>query len=134
MDREEFASFYAVSFPRLVGQLSAMTGDQPEAQDAVQEAFVRAWVHRHQIDTDREAEGWVRVTAWRIAVSRWRRAREGIRLTLLAAHSDVATPDGKTLYAATRQGVVPISTATNTPGKAIRPPSYRGIPALWITP
>ena len=46
MDREEFNSLYAASFPRLVGQLYAMTGDQAEAQDAVQEAFVRAWVHR----------------------------------------------------------------------------------------
>jgi RNA polymerase sigma-70 factor, ECF subfamily len=94
VDREEFTSFYAASFPRLVGQLSAMTGNRPEAQDAVQEAFVRAWVHRDQIDTDREAEAWVRVTAWRIAVSRWRRAREGIRLMLLAARPDVTAGPG----------------------------------------
>jgi DNA-directed RNA polymerase specialized sigma24 family protein len=53
VDREEFTSFYAASFPRLVGQLSAMTGDQGEAQDAVQEALVRAWVHRGQIGTGR---------------------------------------------------------------------------------
>ena len=88
MDREEFTSFYTASFPRLVGQLYAMTGDRPEAQDAVQEAFVRAWVHRDEIDIDQGAEAWVRVTAWRIAASRWRRAREGIRLMLLAARPD----------------------------------------------
>ena len=93
MDREEFTSFYAASFPQLVGQLSAMTGDRAEAQDAVQEAFVRAWVHRGQIGAGRGAEAWVRVTAWRIAASRWRRAREGIRLMLLAARPDrVAGP------------------------------------------
>jgi RNA polymerase sigma-70 factor, ECF subfamily len=93
VDREEFTSFYAASFPRLVGQLSAMTGDRAEAQDAVQEAFVRAWVHRGQIGTGRGAEAWVRVTAWRIAASRWRRSREGVRLMLLAARPDrVAGP------------------------------------------
>ncbi len=93
MDRDEFTSFYAVSFPRLVGQLYAMTGDLAEAQDAVQEAFVRAWLHRDQINADRGAEGWVRVTSWRIAVSRWRRAQEGFRLMLLAARPEsVAGP------------------------------------------
>ncbi len=50
MDREEFTSFYAASFRRLVGQLYAMTGDQAEAQDAVQEAFARAWARRGKID------------------------------------------------------------------------------------
>jgi RNA polymerase sigma-70 factor (ECF subfamily) len=94
VDREEFTSFYAASFPRLVGQLYAMTGDRAEAQDAVQEAFVRAWVHRGQIDTDRGAEAWVRVTAWRIAASRWRRAQEGVRLMLLAARPDRAAGPG----------------------------------------
>jgi len=94
LDREEFTSFYAASFPRLVGQLSAMTGNRPEAQDAVQEAFVRAWVHRDQLNAGREAEAWVRVTAWRIAVSRWQRAREGLRLMLLAARPGVAAGPG----------------------------------------
>jgi len=88
VDREEFTSFYAASFPRLVGQLAAMTGDRAEAQDAVQEAFVRAWVHRARIDTDRGAEAWVRVTAWRIAASRWRRARVGARLMVLNARPE----------------------------------------------
>lgn len=88
MESEEFTSFYAASFSRLVGQLYAMTGDRPESQDAVQEAFIRAWTHRGQIDGNHRAEAWVRVTAWRIAASRWRRAREGIRLMLLAAGPD----------------------------------------------
>ena len=94
MDREEFTSFYTASFPRLVGQLYAMTGDRAEAQDAVQEAFVRAWVHRGRIEKDRGAEAWVRVTAWRIAASRWRRGQEGIRLMLLAARPDRAAGPG----------------------------------------
>jgi RNA polymerase sigma-70 factor (ECF subfamily) len=94
VDREEFTSFYTASFPRLVGQLSAMTGDRAEAQDAVQEAFVRAWVRRGQIEAGQGAEAWVRVVAWRIAVSRWRRAREGVRLMVLAARPDSAAGPG----------------------------------------
>lgn len=66
MEREEFAGFYAASFQRLVGQLYAMIGDQCEAQDAVQEAFVRAWARRGKIDRNGAPEAWVRVTAWRI--------------------------------------------------------------------
>jgi RNA polymerase sigma-70 factor (ECF subfamily) len=85
LDREEFTSFYATTFQRLVGQLYAMTGDQAEAQDAVQEAFVRAWARHGKIDPDQAPEAWVRVTAWRIAASRWRRARHGARLMLLTA-------------------------------------------------
>jgi RNA polymerase sigma-70 factor, ECF subfamily len=96
VEREEFAAFYADSFQRLVGQLFAMIGDQSEAQDAVQEAFVRAWARRGKIDRDGAPEAWVRVTAWRIAVSRWRRARDGIRLGALAARPESTagpTPD-----------------------------------------
>jgi len=106
VDREEFTSFYAASFPRLVGQLYAMTGDRAEAQDAVQEAFVRAWAHRGELSTGRGAEAWVRVTAWRIAVSRWRRARDGVRLMVLAAGPDRAagpSPDRVAFVAALRR-------------------------------
>ena len=84
MSPEEFSDFYAASFRRLVGHLYAMTGDRAEAQDVVQEAFVRAWSHRGRLDRDGAPEAWVRATAWRIAVSRWHRARRG-RL-LLRSH------------------------------------------------
>ena len=57
VEREEFAGFYAASFQRLVGQLYAMIGDQSEAQDVVQEAFVRAWARRGKIDRNGSARG-----------------------------------------------------------------------------
>lgn len=94
MDREEFTSFYAASFQRLVGQLYAMTGDQAEAQDAVQEAFARAWARRGTIDRSGSPEAWVRVTAWRIAASRWRRTRAGARLMMLTARPESAAGPG----------------------------------------
>jgi len=73
MDAEAFDEFYAASFRRLVGQIYAMIGSHDEAQECVQEAFVRAWSHRRQLDDARSPEAWVRTTAYRLAVSRWRR-------------------------------------------------------------
>jgi RNA polymerase sigma-70 factor, ECF subfamily len=60
---EQFTDFYSASFGRLVGQVYAMTGDRAEAQDAVQEAFVRAWAHREQLDKSGAPDAWVRTTA-----------------------------------------------------------------------
>ena len=79
MDDEQFEQLYVGSRSRLVGQLYAMTGDLSGAQDCVQEAFVRAWPRRRAIDADRAPEAWVRTTAWRLWVSRWRRAATGLR-------------------------------------------------------
>lgn len=79
MNEQEFDEFYAGSFPRLVGQLYAMTGSFAEAQDCVQEAFVRAWQHRKELAVVASPEAWVRTCAWRLAVSRWRRAKLAIR-------------------------------------------------------
>lgn len=74
MDETEFDAFYDASFPRLVGQLYAMVGNRDEAQDCVQEAFVRAWDHRRRLSGVEHPEAWVRTTAYRLAVSRWRRS------------------------------------------------------------
>jgi len=106
MDREEFTTFYGAAFDRLVGQLYAMTGNLAEAQDAVQEAFVRAWAHRGRLDRGGAPEAWIRVTAWRIAVSRWRRARAGSALAALGARPeqvDGPSPDRVAFVAALRK-------------------------------
>jgi len=103
---EEFTDFYAGSFRRLVGQLYVMTGDHAEANDAVQEAFVRAWAHRGKLDIHGAPEAWVRAAAWRIAVSRWNRARLGRRVVRAYPQSQTAdgpTPDRVALIAALRK-------------------------------
>lgn len=73
MTVEEFEEFYAHSAKQLVGQVYLMTGDLHEAQDVVQEAFVRAWGRRSALYRDAGPEAWIRTVAWRLAVSRWRR-------------------------------------------------------------
>lgn len=75
MDEREFDEFYTASFARLTGQLHALIGSRDEAQECVQEAFVRAWQHRRKLDRADHPEAWVRTTAYRLAVSRWRRTR-----------------------------------------------------------
>ncbi|MFF5981149.1 SigE family RNA polymerase sigma factor [Streptomyces olindensis] len=80
MTEEEFDVFYASAFPRLVGRVYAVTGDLAEAQDVVQEAFVRAWDRRSEMLADDAPEAWVRTVAVRLAVSRWRRARRWLEL------------------------------------------------------
>ncbi|MGK9460109.1 SigE family RNA polymerase sigma factor [Streptomyces sp. G6] len=75
MTVEEFEEFYAQKVARLTGQLYVMLGDLQEAQDVVQEAFVKAWNRRRQLDRDGHPEAWIRTVAWRLAVSRWRGRR-----------------------------------------------------------
>lgn len=73
MNEDEFDELYTASYRRLTGQVYAMIGNLDEAQECVQEAFVRAWAHRRTLERTEHPEAWVRVTAHRIAVSRWRR-------------------------------------------------------------
>ncbi len=79
MDEREFDEFYTASFQRVTGQVYAMIGDRDEAQECVQEAFVRAWAHRRKLEKAEHPEAWVRTTAYRLAVSRWRRTTLGRR-------------------------------------------------------
>ncbi len=72
MDEQAFDAFYSSSFAPIVSQVAAMCGSRTEAQDCVQEAFIRAWDHRRDLDRASSPEGWVRTVATRLAVSRWR--------------------------------------------------------------
>ena len=93
MDAATFDAFYADAFPRLTGQVYAMCGDLAEAQDCVQEAFVRAWDHRQALDEAQSPDAWVRTVAWRLAVSRWRRARLALRPPDRARSAELTTPE-----------------------------------------
>jgi RNA polymerase sigma-70 factor (sigma-E family) len=64
---------YDGCYRRLVGQLYAVTGDLGEAQDAVQEAFVRALAAPRRFGRVDNPEAWLRVVALNVARRRLRR-------------------------------------------------------------
>jgi RNA polymerase sigma-70 factor, ECF subfamily len=70
-----FQAFYAAAWPRLVGQIYPLTGDLAAAEDAVQEAMVRAADHWERIQRYEQPEAWVRLVAIRLASNGLRRIR-----------------------------------------------------------
>ncbi|MGI5324680.1 sigma factor [Actinomadura nitritigenes] len=68
----------------LVAELYAYTGGMAEAQDIVQEASTRAWSRWGRLQSYDQLRAWVARGGYRLAVSRWRRARTG--LTAMRCH------------------------------------------------
>jgi RNA polymerase sigma-70 factor (ECF subfamily) len=81
-DVDGFDEFYRGSRQRLLGYVFLLTGDLPEAQDVVQEAYMRAWQNWSTIHRYEDPDAWMRMVANRIAVSRWRRVRGRARAYL----------------------------------------------------
>jgi RNA polymerase sigma-70 factor, ECF subfamily len=79
---DDFDAFYAACYRRLVGQLFPVTGDLHEAEDVVQEAFVRAAARWPRLRAYDAPEAWVRRVAMNLAANGLRRARR--RVALLA--------------------------------------------------
>ncbi|MYW01350.1 sigma-70 family RNA polymerase sigma factor, partial [Streptomyces sp. SID3343] len=67
----------------------SLTGNLADAEDAVHEAYARAWPRWAALTAGGDPTGWVRVVAQRIAVGTWRRARN----RLLAHHRQGRTAD-----------------------------------------
>ena len=90
---------YAASYGRLVGLLR-VCGTAADAEEVVQEAFARlipAWDRVCHYD---DPEAWLRTVAFRLAASRWRRARVAARgLVRLGPPPPVPQPDGTRLDA-----------------------------------
>ncbi|MCO1596250.1 SigE family RNA polymerase sigma factor [Micromonospora sp. RHAY321] len=79
MEKDEgFEEFYRATRHRVVTVLYALGGDLHEAQDAAQEAYVRAWQRWQRIADYDDPEAWVRVVGHRLLQNRWRKIRNGI--------------------------------------------------------
>ena len=77
MSEQVVQQVYDASYRRLVGQLYAVCGDLADAEDVVQEAFVRAVQHHRRFARLDNPEAWLRTVAVNAARSRWRRRRRG---------------------------------------------------------
>jgi RNA polymerase sigma-70 factor (ECF subfamily) len=71
----DFEAFYTATYQRLVGQLLVVTGSLEDAEDVVQEAFVRACGRWSYVRGYQVPEAWVRRVALNLAASGLRRAR-----------------------------------------------------------
>jgi RNA polymerase sigma-70 factor (ECF subfamily) len=74
---DDFAAFYAVTYARLVGVLARVCDGREDAEEVVQEAFVRLVQRWSKVSRYDDPEAWVRQVAFRLATSRWRRRRAG---------------------------------------------------------
>jgi RNA polymerase sigma-70 factor, ECF subfamily len=79
-DDEALRALYASAYPRLVGVLAVAAGDRVEAEDVVQEAFIRLLPRWEAIGRYDDPEAWLRKVAFRLLSTRRRRARLGRRL------------------------------------------------------
>jgi RNA polymerase sigma-70 factor (ECF subfamily) len=73
--REAVRQAYSAHYRRLVAALYALTGDYPDAQDLVQEAYARALARPKQFLDVADPEAWLRTVAINLARTRYRRRR-----------------------------------------------------------
>jgi RNA polymerase sigma-70 factor (ECF subfamily) len=87
-----FDEFYVACFDRLVGQLTLVTGSLHEAEDVVQEAFLRASTHWARLRKYGAPEQWVRRVALRLAINHFRRGRRRAAALLRLGPPSVTPP------------------------------------------
>lgn len=75
MDESDIRRFLDESYPRLVGAVALVAGDLATAEDAVQEAIVRAWERTDRGDRIEDLEPWVATVAMNLSRSRLRHLR-----------------------------------------------------------
>jgi len=106
-DRESsFDAFFGASYRRVVGQVYAMTGNLAESEDAVAEAYARAWQRWDHVHRCLDPEAWIRTVAYRLAVSSWRKAvtrRAAHRREAAGADQPAMSTDHLTLVSALRR-------------------------------
>jgi RNA polymerase sigma-70 factor (ECF subfamily) len=93
VSRDDVEDLYAGSYARLVGVVALVAGSREEAEEVVQEAFVRLLPHWPRVSRYEDPEAWVRGVALRLLSNRFRKVRNG-RAALLrhGPSADVAGP------------------------------------------
>src|ERR1044072_644366 len=75
MDESDIRRFLHESYPQVVGAVALVAGDLATAEDAVQEAIVRAWERTDRGDQIDDLDGWVAAVAMNLSRSRLRHLR-----------------------------------------------------------
>jgi RNA polymerase sigma factor (sigma-70 family) len=74
LDDAELRGFLTREYPRVVNAVALASGSYPAAEDAVQEALVRAWMRSERGERLESLPAWVAAVALNQTRSGWRRA------------------------------------------------------------
>jgi len=88
------ALLYATAYPRLVSVLAVAAGSRAEAEEVVQEAFVRLLSRWPVVSRYDNPEAWVRMVAFRLLSNRHRRARIARRVVGRVGPAQHSPPAG----------------------------------------
>ncbi len=92
VDEVAIREFLHTSYPRLVAAVALTSGSRPAAEDAVQEALIRAWERSDKGEEIDSLEGWVTTVALNLARSGLRRIRSERRARSRLASARVGEP------------------------------------------
>src|SRR5262249_38234160 len=96
VDEVELRGFLREHYARLVGAVALVTGDLASAEDAVQEAIVRAWERTDRGEEIVALDRWVAAVAMNLSRSRFRRLRvERLARTRLVDPAVLEGPPGE---------------------------------------
>jgi RNA polymerase sigma-70 factor, ECF subfamily len=107
-DRVAFAALYNLTSAKLFGVILRLTGNRAEAEDALQETFVKIWDHAASYrDTQHSPMAWLVAVARNHAIDRLRRApKKQVELDDELGLADVGpTPEAATIAASTRRQI-----------------------------
>ena len=96
-DETAFARLVDVEAPRLLRYCRALLGSLEEAEDVVQEAFIRLWEGAGSWQADAQVGTWLHTVCHNRAIDRLRRRRALVEETALEALTDPAEPADLTL-------------------------------------
>ncbi|NUT35132.1 MAG: SigE family RNA polymerase sigma factor, partial [Hamadaea sp.] len=96
----DFVEFYQATSRRTLRYAYGLTGDLPQAQDVVQEAYARAWQRWRKVADYDDSEAWLRLVVTRLVFDWWRHL--GVRRRALLDHpTAVAAPSEDTVLLTT---------------------------------
>jgi RNA polymerase sigma-70 factor, ECF subfamily len=96
-DPRSFEEFFGAEHVRLFGTLCLVTGDRHEAEEIMQDAFLRLWERWDRVAMIRDPSGYLFRTAMNVFRNRYRRAALALRKTTNLAPSvdDFATVEDR---------------------------------------
>ena len=83
-----FEAFFEAHHARLFGTLCLVTGDRAEAEDVMQEAFLKLWERWDRVQAHPDPGGYLYLTAFNLFRSRLRRIARAVRHVVVRPASE----------------------------------------------